>query len=462
MNKKLLLSGILVCYMMGEISAGQKSMQVWLNNGENYMYPIEEVDSITFSDEILQSYMLSDENTMPPVLNSPRPLVILSEEQAFVKGNNEFGKKCLEFLPEFDQKNMCFSPFSLNTALGICANTAQNKGVKEIGDAMGFDTDDQLSAMNKFYNKISESLNSPYNDVDIRTRNAFWIEESIKDKIKEEFVETLRGQYYSTIRPLNFINDPQGSKDTINKWADLMTEGRIKELSMEISDRTRAVINNATYFKGQWIETFYSIGEGSFQEADSTILNVPMIMTEGSRLGYYKTDDYEAVDVAMGKSGKSAATTKTDCSYSMVFLLPREGKTLKDVLPNVVWEEIPFTNTTGNLTMPKFNFKAKYILKDVLQNLGIKDIFKDCNKGFKGCPLYVSDVTQDTYIKVDEKGAEAAAVSSIIIDWGSAITQPNFEMIINRPYAFAIKENNSGLLLFIGIVNTPEWDEASE
>ena len=111
--------------------------------------------------------------------------------------------------------------------------------------------------------------------------------------------------------------------------------------------------------------------------------------------------------------------------------------------------------------MPKFDFKGNYKLVSVLDSLGIKSIFSNCSKGFLRNDIFVSDVTQDTYIKVDEKGAEAAAVTTIVMAAGAARTN-SFAMTIDRPYAFAIREDKTGLLLFIGIVNDPTYKGKKE
>ncbi len=448
MNKKLLLTGIILPLMMG-VSAEQKNMKIWLNNGENYIYPIEEVDSITFSEQVRPAYSLSDENTMPPTLNSPQPLSLTEEQISFVKGNNEFGKKCLDYIAKGSTKNYCFSPVSLNIALGMCANTADPTGVKELADAMGFKTKNPLADMNSYYNELCQSLNSPIDKVIVTISNALWLDKGMKELTKQEFVETLRNQYFSTIRTLDFINDPNGSKDTINHWADLMTKGRIKEISADITDSTKAVINNATYFKGEWVPEFFSLADQKFYLSDSSSKEVPIIYT-GAPMEYYKTDDYEAVNVFFGIPQKKGDT------YSMIFLMPDEGKSLKEVLPDVQWENIPFTQQFGYLTMPEFEFNANYDLTKTLTDLGIKRIFFTCSEGFYRDDIFVNQVTQDTYIKVDKKGAEAAAVTTIVMGSGNA-ARPTFDMKINRPYAFAIRENKTGLLLFVGIVNDPTY-----
>ena len=119
-----------------------------------------------------------------------------------------------------------------------------------------------------------------------------------------------------------------------------------------------------------------------------------------------------------------------------------------------------FENTRVSLALPKFRIEYSLGLTDILKALGMVDAF-DAGKANLGKimdleklgeNLFVSDVLQKTYIDVDEKGTEAAAVTAILVKTtGALINQPDpIEFTADKPFYFAIRDNTSGELLFVG------------
>lgn len=72
-------------------------------------------------------------------------------------------------------------------------------------------------------------------------------------------------------------------------------------------------------------------------------------------------------------------------------------------------------------------------------------------------PLYVDDIIQKSYIKIDEEGAEAAAVTMASMQLLSARPTESKQMIIDRPFIFVITENitKENNILFIGKIGNP-------
>jgi serpin B len=70
--------------------------------------------------------------------------------------------------------------------------------------------------------------------------------------------------------------------------------------------------------------------------------------------------------------------------------------------------------------------------------------------------LLISDVEHKTYVKIDEEGTEAAAATSIgVVAMAMMKPPPPFEMIVDHPYFCAIVEQQSGAVMFAGVVNDP-------
>ena len=106
--------------------------------------------------------------------------------------------------------------------------------------------------------------------------------------------------------------------------------------------------------------------------------------------------------------------------------------------------------------LPKFTLEYETNLNAVLGNMGMKTMFSDNADLSKiSAPagkIKVGFVKQNTFVAVDEKGTEAAAVTTIGVEVTSAPVYP--EVICNRPFLFVISEKQSNTILFAGkIVN---------
>ena len=462
MEKSLLVGFAALTFCAASFAETPSNMQVWLKNGEQQVFNINEVDSVTFGAVQDVVYKPLSENTMPPTFSKPNPLTVSAQEQAFVQANNAFAMECyakirkLPVDPESTDPRAIhfFSPVSLNIALGFCANGASDKGAKEITDALGFQSKNALKDMNDFYQKVYLSLNSNVDSVDIHTANALWVQEGAP--VYDNFLETARQKYYATVRHLNFMRNPQGAKDTIDHWAALMTNDRIKNLGIDIHSNVVLVLNNACYFNAKWKVAFQSAGQKDFFGTLGESQQTDFMGIAHPKLPYAETDDYQAIALDYFGGDSASIDANSTYAYSMVVVLPKEGKNIDEVLPAIQWESIPFQTQAGDLIMPKFEIKGNYQLVKTLEEFNIEDIFSTYPNAIMSgngiCPYYIAQVAQDYFIKVDEKGTEAAAVTSIVdeIKMISPDPEDRFKMNCNRPFAFAIRENATGLLLFLG------------
>ena len=159
-KRTLLIEFAALALSLASFAGTPDNMQVWLKNGEQRVFDINQVDSVTFGVTQQQEYQPLTENTLPPTFAAPNPLKLSEQELAYVKSTNEFGKKCYNILrttQDADGNPMAvyfFSPISLNIALGFCANGATDEGIKEVTDALGFHSANALDDMNNFFQKI--------------------------------------------------------------------------------------------------------------------------------------------------------------------------------------------------------------------------------------------------------------------------------------------------------------------
>lgn len=152
----LSLSALLACsYAQAD---SQKSMQIWLKDGQQKSFYVSDVDIVTFGIATEQDYQNLTEWTMPPVIEHPAPLSLSDNEMEYAKAGNQLAKKYFkEICNESPFGNRFFSPISLNMALAMCANGASSVGATEIANALGFEGGDELDDMNKSGNQSNNN-----------------------------------------------------------------------------------------------------------------------------------------------------------------------------------------------------------------------------------------------------------------------------------------------------------------
>ena len=143
--------------------------------------------------------------------------------------------------------------------------------------------------------------------------------------------------------------------------------------------------------------------------------------------------------------------------FHMLFILPREGVTM-DKSVQLLAENFDTWYRESekeevNLSLPRYKAEYGKSLKSTLQSLGMSDAFTPGKANFGALSkegLCIGDVLQKTFVKVDEEGAEAAAVTSVALMAMAAGPPKPKNMIINRPFIYIIRERETGNILFIG------------
>lgn len=468
MRNKGLITGLGTILISAAIYADTPyNLHVWLKNGELKTYDINQVDSVTFVDSHQTTYKPLNEWTFLPTASEAIPLSLTDEQKGYVRSGNEFAKKSFYLIckdstlkKQEGYENLFYSPISLQIALGLCANGASTQGITEIANAFGIEGTNSLESMNDYFNKVILSLNSSVDSVTLKVNNSYW--PKVGATVKEPFLTTAREKYYATVRHLDYVHNPEAAKDTIRRWAALATNNCIQNLDPPIDELTTACIGNAVYFKGLWAAPFvdYETRKDTFYQASGTPRRVDMMKSDEdlSFMMYAQTDDYQMVELNYGSwvdDGMGNMRTEYGGgTYSMVIVLPAMGKDLDETFNNINWDSIGMNMemTAVDLRLPKFDFKNKLGLKEYLKALGIQDIFKGLPNALD-ISEKVSSVTQNSYIKVDENGTEAAAVT-LIVDRAMGMHDPikYTEMKVNRPFGFVIRERESGMILFMGKV----------
>lgn len=96
--------------------------------------------------------------------------------------------------------------------------------------------------------------------------------------------------------------------------------------------------------------------------------------------------------------------------------------------------------------MPKFEINFGDELKPYFNKLGMIQAFTnsaDFSGMSKSNDLKIGKIIHKTFIKVDEEGTEAAAVTAVVMKAKSIMPRPEkiIDMIVDHPFLFIIRSN---------------------
>jgi serpin B len=391
----------------------------------------------------------SNLNDSDPQIQLPEPdLDIIHANQLFA----------LEIFKESNRqteetKNIILSPFSISTAVSMVYNGANGQTQKAMQNTLEFEGL-SLEKINKGNMDNAGYLANVDPYVTLHIANAIFWDENLIFPFNE-FISANETYYDAELSPMSF-GDP-AALPTINGWVNDKTNGKIEEILKEIRSDEVMFLINALYFKGDWRFPFDPEDTKSniFTLPDETTIQADYMNMTGSVIPYANHPLYEAIDLAYG-----------DSIWSMTLVLPRLTTQLVDLVGAMdiaFYSELTSTLSAAevNIQIPKFELAYSADLKDILSLMGMEIAFDEGEADFTklgqaGGNIYLSRVKHKTYIKVDEIGTEAAAVTAV----GVGVESATPTLIFNRPFIFLIRERESGAILFLGkIVNPLEEEE---
>lgn len=332
-------------------------------------------------------------------------------------------------------KNLLLSPLSIFQVLGLTTNGALETTQKEMIKTLEASSLENLNNINL---KLIEIIKQ-FNTTEL-ANGVMSVFEPIKSFMK------VCDKYEAPVEKLISLKQ-------VNDWCSKKTHGKITKILDDLSPTTVMLLLNAVYFKGDWALPFNPslTYTGLFGDSKSKQIKVEM-MTQVNYFNYYLDRSVEAIELPY----------KND-SMSALIILPYEGADIEYFVNTLKISEDyinriidGMTKTAVKLSMPKFEVEYSSSLKDVLIRLGMKEAFTpeaDFSGITGGKGLVIDDVIHKTYLKVDEFGSEAAAVTVVVMKNGTSITIPKVTMNVNRPFVLILKSNllpTNNNFLFIG------------
>ncbi len=373
------------------------------------------------------------------------------EIDTIANSNNKLGFHLLDRLELDESDNLLVSPTSALMALLLAYNGASGDTKEEIADALSIVdmSNEQINEANK---DLINRLEKESDVMQISVANSIWINDRFH--FAKEFLQKADEYFHAEHEEIDVNN--AASVDRINNWVKKATNEKIEEIIQPPLDaNTVAILINALYFNGKWTYEFDKENtEPEIFNSTEKKHEVPFMVME-EELDYLETDTFQAVKLPYGEG-----------ELNMQIFLPKENVSMQEMLKEMKmenWEEwqSEFKETNGVIKLPKFEIDYETKLNDSLIQLGIEKAFDSNEADFTALiqeeePLWIHEIKQKTYINVDEEGTEAAAVTSVEIRTTSAIIDDDFYMDVNRPFLFTIKDEESDVILFIGMINQPK------
>ena len=368
--------------------------------------------------------------------------------------------------PELAEKaepndNLFISPLSLSEGLGLALLGARGQTEAEMRDLLGWDAASKPELMIKSYDRLLTQTGDE--KVALSIANALWLSDEIA--FVPEYLLEAKDGFGATTRQVDFGGDPEGSAETINGWVSEQTRQRITRIveANGFDDRTAAVLTNAVWFKADWSVPFEDGSAGEFTRGDGTTRSVYM-MERIAPMPYRETREGQAVQLSYGANGR----------FVMEVFLPKDMRILKRWERNLRSGSFDLSMEGSDaqfelggteerpilLRLPRFEARFDKSVKSALIAAGMPCAFSANCADFgdmAAAPVAIDDVAHATFLRVDEKGTEAAAVTAvkIVVVGARRLREDLPKMIVDRPFLLTIRDRESGALIFFGRVADP-------
>jgi serpin B len=386
------------------------------------------------------------------------PTPIGADVERLATASNAFGFELWARLRS-TSGNLAISPMSISTALAMTWGGAKGETAAEMQKALRIDVpaDQAMPA----WGKIAGGLQDKQTRLDLRIANQLFGEKTYK--FETAYLDGMKAAYGAPLEPLDFANAPEPARAHINKWVEGHTERRIKDLlpPASITSGTRLVLVNAIYFLANWKDAFEkrSTTQQPFSVAAGKTRPAMMMRRRGSyRLA--KADGVAMLELPY--VGDSAA---------MLVVLPDRSSSLDAVEKSLdasklaAWTQA-LAGQEVDVWLPRFLIDPPVTMEltPPLKALGMAHAFDPGRADFTGIAnppnpsdrLFIGAVFHKTFVKVDEKGTEAAAATAVVMAPGAGPPPPAAEFRADRPFLFFIVDKATRLVLFMGRVAEPK------
>ena len=393
------------------------------------------------------------------MLPETRSIVLTQEQRAFVGKNTDFSFDLFRAISQMPagKKSSIISPISVTYVLGMLNDGAAGNTAKEISSVVGFG-EGKTQAVNDFCKKLIDEAPKTDPSVTLEIANIVIGNDYRHVGFEPPYVRDMQDYYRAEITNLDFSQKTETLAE-VNGWCNDKTHGMIPEILNESELKANALLllMNAIYFKATWAEKFDPVDtrDKTFTTVDGKTQSLPM-MHRKALAQYSENDVCTMLNLPYGSGDK----------WSMKVLLPREGKTVDDVIATLnaeSWQQLRYNGWSPivDIEMPRFKTTFETDLVEPLSAMGAPTMFTPDFAEFPNIcsnfkqDLYVGLMKQKAAIEVDEEGTKASAVTVAgFVDSAGGpwdIEKPmNVDFHANRPFVYVIQEASSGVIFFLG------------
>ena len=381
-----------------------------------------------------------------PEFRERHDIVLTKSQQALVDAGNSFAFEFLKALhPLEDGQEVFISPFSLQTAFSMLSNGAAGETLSQMAAAIGFGGY-SADEINSTYKILLSELYGADSSTKFSVANALWLGKNFQ--AKKDFTAVLQDSYDAGVATLDF-GSPQAA-ETINSWAEENTFGMIPEFVDHTDPNWVYVLTNALYFNGIWGHKFDSAQtrKEAFIRADGSEVQLDFMRKDVvCRHAYVDKLSASLCELPFGNG-----------AFALDILLPEEGidfgafvQKLDDGIWNAAAESLRYEDVFVIVPRLELSYSGSDNVADALKALGMTDAFDASKADFSGLSdvrTCISEVIHKARFKMDERGAEASAVTALVVK--EAESGPAPEFFTDHPFLFAIRETSTGAILFLG------------
>ncbi|CAL9234245.1 unnamed protein product [Arabidopsis halleri] len=317
--------------------------------------------------------------------------------------------------------NVVFSPASINVVLSFIAANSLDTIKDQILDLLDASSTDELNAVASQILSVILVDGSEKGGPVISAANGIWLDKSLS--VEPSFKELLKNSYRAAFNSVDFRTKASQVSEEVNSWVEKQTNGLITKIlsPTHVPSLTDVIFANALYFNGRWQDKFDAslTKEDYFHRLDGSMLHY-QLGTDRDDHRYFSMEIY----LPDGKDGLAAMLESLDSDPGIL-----SGNTSGE------WSSI------GKLKVPKFSFSTDFEVTEALKGLGLE--------------LTAQKIFHKSRVEVDEEGTTAVAATVVGGVGGCGPAKSKHDFVADHPFLFLVKENMSGLVLFLGQVLDP-------
>ncbi len=342
--------------------------------------------------------------------------------------------------------NTLYSPYSLYIALALAASGAEGATQKEILSLLRGNSPGNITRMAAETGKLIRLLHTDNEIGRLKTANSLWIQQG--HSFKKEYEKLASASFYASLHQADFAQKETAEK--MGEWVREHTGGQITPAIQPNPQQVMALLNTLD-FKDEWLDAFNESQtvQGMFYPEEGGQLTAAFMSRNYYTADYIKGDRFASATLRLKNGG------------AMTFVLPDKEVSVKELVatPEKTRALLPASGKTTyklDLKVPKFDYSADLELVEALKALGMKTPFTDqANFSLMSdTSVFISQITQNTHIAIDEKGVEAAAFTEILMAGSGLPKGEAAELVLDRPFLYSITAAN-GTILFTGICQSP-------